>query len=302
MRCTYCRPDFLTNPDSKNDLTLPEIESLVQHLVEHHGVHKVRLTGGDPTARPDLIDIIAAISSIPGIDDLAMTTNGLTLQRDAQAFYNAGLNRINVSIDALDADLFHRMTGIDGLSRVLGGIDAAIEAGIQPVKLNTVVLKNKNEDQLVDLVRFAAKRGVIVRFIEMMPMGPMAANWAERYVDAASMKARLMADGVTNWKRGEQGKSAAEPYEVDTPEGELAEIGFITPMSCNFCAACNRIRIAADGQIFPCLMDEPAGSLVDALRPNFDPERLTQILETALNQKKQEHPITGFVTMTHIGG
>ena len=304
MRCTYCRPAKLENPRGEERLSPEEIEGLVRHLVERHGLRKVRLTGGDPTSRGELTEIIRRVAEVPGVKDLAMTTNGLTLPRRASEYAAAGLGRVNISLDTLDRRRFAKLTGVDGLGRVLEGIDAALEAGLWPIKLNTVVVRGQNEQDLPDLVRFAAERGLEARFIELMPMGPLADRWRERYVPEARMRRRL--DGaIVSWRALEQGHDAARRYRVvldDAWGGREATIGFITPMSCNFCSDCDRIRVAADGTLYPCLMDRPAGSLRPALRSGLDPDRLDGLLAAGLARKAPEHPHDGFAVMTHIGG
>ncbi|MEX2387305.1 MAG: radical SAM protein, partial [Phycisphaeraceae bacterium] len=242
MRCTYCRPALLSQPRGEPMLTPDEIEQLVRHLVQHHGLHKVRLTGGDPTSRSELTQIIGRIAGVAGITDLAMTTNGLTLPHRAREYAEAGLQRLNVSLDTLDAERFARLTGVDGLPRVLEGLDAAEAAGLGPIRINSVVVRGQNERDLPSLVRFGAERGFEVRFIELMPMGPLAEQWAERYVPEAQMREQLDAI-VHHWQPMEQGHDAARRYRVTLDDGAQAMVGFITPMSCNFCAACNRIRV-----------------------------------------------------------
>ncbi|MEX2544833.1 MAG: GTP 3',8-cyclase MoaA [Phycisphaeraceae bacterium] len=301
MRCTYCRPATLTHPRGEAMLSADEIDALVRHLAANHGLHKVRLTGGDPTSRPELTDIIRRVAGVPGITDLAMTTNGLTLPHRACEYAAAGLHRINLSLDTLDPQRFARLTGVDGLARVLAGLDAAEAAGLAPIRINTVVVRDQNERDLPSLVRFAASRGFEVRFIELMPMGPLADQWADRYVPEAQMRARLDPI-VDHWQPLEQGHDAARRYRVTLDNGQRATVGFITPMSCNFCAACNRIRVAADGVLYPCLMDEPAHSLLPALRPRFDADHLDELIAAGLAGKRAEHPHDGFVVMTHIGG
>lgn len=301
MRCTYCRPALLSHPRDEAKLSVDEIEYLVRHLAVHHGLHKVRLTGGDPTSRPELTEIIGRIAAVPGIDDLAMTTNALTLPHRAREYAHAGLHRINISLDTLNPRRFAKLTGVDGLSRVLDGIDAAEAAGLLPIRINCVVVRGQNEQDLPSLVRFAAERGFEVRFIELMPMGPLADQWADRYVPESQMRCQLN-EIVRHWQPLEQGHDAARRYGVTLDDGAQATLGFITPMSCNFCAACNRIRVAADGMLYPCLMDKPVHSLLPALRPWFDGARLDDLIAAGLQQKRQEHPHDGFVVMTHIGG
>lgn len=301
MRCAYCRPGQLDHPRGEPMLTPMEIQRLVGHLVAHHGLHKVRLTGGDPTSRPELTDIIQRLARIDALRDLAMTTNGLTLPHRAKEYAEAGLTRVNISLDTLDRTRFAELTGVDQLDRVLAGIDAAQQAGLSPIKLNTVVIRNHNEQDLPALLRFAASHGLEIRFIELMPMGPLAGQWADRYVCESRMR-RTLAPHIRSWTALPQGSDAARRYRVILDDHTPATVGFITPMSCNFCANCNRIRIAADGTLYPCLMDQPAGSLLPAIRPRFDGDAVDQCLADGLGRKRSEHPHDGFVTMTHIGG
>ena len=301
MRCVYCRPARITRSSQTGQLTPSEIESLVRHLVSNHGLTKIRLTGGDPTARPDLIKIIERLARINGIKDLAMTTNGLSLASHAKDYANADLGRVNVSLDSLNPKRFASMTGVDALKRVLAGIDAAIDAGLTPVKLNTVVLNNENLDDLPALVGYAAQRGVEIRFIELMPMGPLAEHWADRYVPAHRMR-NALSEIITGWQILPQGSDSAQTYDVTLRNGRHTRVGFITPMSCNFCLACNRLRITSDGSIYPCLMDQPRGNLTDVIRPRFDANQLDRLLSKALQAKAPEHPVTGVAVMTQIGG
>lgn len=300
MRCIYCRPEFSSNPRGQVLLTPEEIERLVRHLVQRHGLYRVRLSGGDPTSRPELTQIISRIAAIDGIKEVAMTTNGLTLAKRAREYAAAGLKRVNISLDTLDRDGFERLTGVDGLARVLAGIDAAGAAGLHPIKINAVIIRDQNERDLLELVRFGADRGLTVRFIELMPMGPLADKWSQRYVSEKRMREHLDPH-IVRWTAIEQGHDAARQYRVRLDDGREAAIGFITPMSCNFCAACHRIRIAADGEFYPCLMDEPRGTLLPAIRP-WDGDYLDELLADGLHNKRAEHPHDGFVTMTHIGG
>jgi GTP 3',8-cyclase len=300
MRCVYCRPGFHRN-EPRDLLQAGEIEPMVRHLVTTHGVRKVRLTGGDPTARSGLTEIIRAVAGVEGVKEVAMTTNGLLLGTRAREYREAGLRRVNISLDSLDPERFHRMTGLDQLDRVLEGIDAALDAGLEPVRINTVVLKGENEDELPDLVSFALDRGLEIRFIELMPMGPLAPKWKERYVPAPRMQ-EVLSPRVREWVRLPQGSESATRFRITLDDGREGTVGFITPMSCNFCAACDRIRITADGTFYPCLMDRPGGSLMPALRPTFDPELFDRLLVRGLQGKAAEHPAEGFAIMTNIGG
>lgn len=300
MRCIYCRPAVF-NPTGRDQLLTPsEIETLVRHLISRHGLRKLRLTGGEPTARADLIEIIGRVAKLP-LDDLAMTTNGLTLIRDARKLRETGLKRINVSIDSLDRERFAQITGVDALPRVIEGIHAAIEAGLSPVKLNTVVVRGENNDELPELVSFAASLGVGIRFIELMPMGPLAGQWLERYMTEGEMRETL-SETIADWTPLPMGSESARRYRAQMVDGREVTIGFITAMSHPFCDACDRIRIAADGAFYPCLMDKPACNLMEAIRPDFDGDHLDELLRTGLAQKAEVHPANGYSPMIQLGG
>lgn len=301
MRCTYCRPRAIIDGKSYNHMSHDIIEMVVSHLVRRWGVTKVRLTGGEPTARPDLLDIIGRLSRIDGLCDLAMTTNGLTLPNQAVALRQAGLKRLNISLDSLRTATFERITGVRGPDRVIEGIHAALAAGLTPIRLNTVVLAGINDDELPDLVRFAANLGAEIRFIELMPMGPLADQWTSRYLPAAMMRRRLE-PFVRHWHPIEQGHGSANRFEITLNDECSTTIGFISPMSCNFCATCDRLRLASNGDIYPCLMDQPSGNILSALTPHFNAESLDRVLIDALQGKAREHPVNGFTAMTVLGG
>ncbi len=300
MRCVYCRPVIDRNPRGEVRLTPAELEAIVRHLVQTQGLHKVRLTGGDPTVRPDLPQIIARLAAVPGIDDLAMTTNGLTLADQSARYAEAGLHRVNVSLDTLDAPTFARLTGVDALPRVLRGL-AAAKGVFRQVKLNCVVVRGDNLHHLPDLVRWAAEQDLPLRLIELMPMGPLGDAWAERFVSEADMRAALRGT-VADYDPLPQGADAARRYRVALRGGGHGELGFITPMSCLFCADCNRLRLGADGAVYPCLMDQARGSIIDAVRPRFRPIEFDRVLAEAYEQKAATHPPAGPAVMTHIGG
>ena len=301
MRCIYCRPDSYTNECSSSGLSVSELKDMVGHLVKNHGLRKVRLTGGEPTARRDIVEIVAALASLPGLEDMAMTTNGLTLPRLAGELAGAGLRRVNISLDSTDPALFSAMTGVDRLDLVMEGIEAARRHGMTPVKMNTVVLRGHNEDELPDLVEFAAERQLIIRFIELMPMGPLAEQWSERYVSTDEMLNRI--DTIVAERIPVPGcHGAARYHDMTLKNGKKVQVGFISAMSCPFCSMCDRLRITSDGTIYPCLMGEPDGNILAALRPKFDPELLDRILNESLTNKVVEHPATGIGVMTHLGG
>jgi cyclic pyranopterin phosphate synthase len=301
MQCLYCRPHGYATRRDDSELAPDEIESLVRHLVVSHGLRKVRLTGGEPTVRPDLVEIIERLSVIEGLADLCMTTNGMTLSRQAKELHEAGLRRINVSLDSLSPERFAAITGADVLPRVLEGISAAQEAGMSPVKINTVVMRGQNERELPELLEFAAGRGLEIRFIELMPMGPLHEQWGERYVPESEMR-RTLASVVEDFVPRETNSDAARRYVARLGDGRHASVGFVTAMSHPFCENCDRIRIGSGAQLYPCLMDAPSNNLMPAIRPVFDPDALDQLLAEGLQGKAREHPARGHAVMIELGG
>lgn len=301
MRCLYCRPASMASPRGPGDAELSPLEILqLATTLAHFGLRKVRITGGEPTARADLVEIVGRLASVPGLDELTLTTNGLTLARQARVLAAAGLRRVNVSLDSLDAERFQRITGIDALPRVLEGIDAAIASGLSPLKLNCVVVRGENDHEGPDLLRFAADRQVELRFIELMPMGPLSDRWQERFVSSAETRRRLE-PLVDRWLPRVQHSSPARSFDVLLRDGRSARVGFISAMSCPFCDRCDRVRITADGALLGCLMDRPTLSLLPALRP-FDPAALLDLMDRALSQKPRQHPRLGHSAMVAIGG
>jgi len=300
MRCMYCRPAGPYVRDGGPLLSAGELVQLASHLVRRHGVRKVRLTGGEPTARGDLAEIISRLSSIDGLEELAMTTNGLTLARDAALLRRKGLKRVNVSLDSLDAAVFAAITGANALHLVLEGISAALAAGL-PVKLNCVVLRGRNLDELPRLVAWAAARSLEIRFIELMPMGPLAGMWRRYFVSEAEMR-RVLETCVAQWRPLARTTGAARRWEAVMHSGARTVVGFISAMSCPFCDRCDRLRIGADGSVYPCLMDRPAGTLLEAVRPVFDADRVDALLARWLRNKAAQHGPAGCGIMTGIGG
>lgn len=300
MRCIYCRPGAWRPTDGCAPLTADEIERLVGHLVRYHGLRKLRLTGGEPSMRPDLLDILNRVCNL-GMEDVGLTTNGMTLQRDAMQLRKAGLKRINISLDSLDRQHFARITGQDSLDTVVAGIHAAIAAGFSPIRLNTVVLREENDHDLADLVSFAAKLAAEIRFIELMPMGPLAKQWERYYVPESEMREQL-AGVMTDWTPLDRIPGAARRHVATLAGGQEVTIGFISAMSHPFCDACDRIRIASDGGFYPCLMDRPAENLLASLRPVFRPDVLDQMLACGFAHKAAMHPAHGYSPMIQIGG
>lgn len=283
LRCTYCIPpgfkDFVT---PFNWLTFDEIEQVVA-LLARAGLKKVRLTGGEPLTRPGVSELAWRLRLIPGLGDLSLSTNGTRLAELARSLKQAGIKRLNVSLDTLDAGRFRQITGRDALANVLKGLDAAGEAGFAPIKINMVVMGGVNDDEIDAMVEYCAERHFILRLIETMPLGMAAVS--VRHVNLQPVKQRLqqhygLIDGAI------PGGGPAK-YLV-SPDGRF-NVGFITPLSQHFCASCNRIRLSADGKLYTCL-DGPASLDVGSLlRAGASDIELMSALADALLSKPVRH-------------
>ena len=247
MKCIYCNPDgTLCMPLDTQQMSVDEIIKTVKSMVRV-GIRKVRITGGEPTVRLDLIEIIRCIAALPGIEDLSMTTNGLRLFSLADELKTAGLHRLNISLDSLDAQKFAKITGGGKLETVLAGIDHALAIGLKPIKINTVLIRGINDDEIDGLIDLAKNRPIDIRFIELMPIGHFGESNQDKILTSDEILAKH--PRLKPLQRDEQGAPAVY-YKI---EGYLGRIGFISPISHEFCADCNRIRVSADGQIRPCL-------------------------------------------------
>lgn len=299
FRCVYCMPeDGLSFVPRQEVLSFEEIERLVRVFVAL-GVTRVRLTGGEPLLRRDLPALVARLRAIPGLTEIALSTNGFFLAPLAADLASAGLDRVNVSLDSLDRARFSRLARFDGLDRVLAGIEAAIASGLTPVKLNTVVVGGINDDELVALARFAASLpGTLLRFIEHMPIG-VDGFWTDAsFVPVQAMRQRLgatyelgpLADDTKSHRLADAGPAR---YALATPrDGSHApvQLGFITAVSDHFCATCNRVRLTATGTLQECLAFPGRLSLRDAMRAGaLDDDALAGLVSDALALKGPGH-------------
>ncbi|MCB9730510.1 MAG: GTP 3',8-cyclase MoaA [Deltaproteobacteria bacterium] len=296
FRCVYCMPtDGVSFVPRAEVLTYEEMVVLVRCFVAL-GIHRIRLTGGEPLLRRDLPRLVRALAAIDGVDDLAMTTNGYALAPLAGTLREAGLRRLNISIDTLDAARFARITRTGTLDRVLDGIDAACAAGFGPIKLNAVIVRGFNDDELVPLVRFAAARGAVMRFIEYMPIGVDGFWTDERFMATDAMLERLgdafaIEDPVGYGPSAGIAGEGPAVYRDLTPRGGGAptRVGFISAVSHGFCSTCNRVRMTAVGTLQECLAHPGQLSLRDALRAGADEDTLTRMIADALWDKSSGH-------------
>jgi len=306
LRCVYCMPpEGVDWRPHEGVLRYEEIETIVQAAAEL-GISKVRLTGGEPLVRLGIADLVRMLARIPGIDDLAMTTNGILLARYAEELAEAGLQRVNVSLDTLRPERFQRITRCGRLEDVLAGIEAARLAGLEPVKINTVVIRGMNDDEVLDLARKTREAGWNLRFIELMPVGNgVTGNWRERVVTAAEIQERIKAAlGELEPAKMPTGGGPARYYQLPGARGTL---GFITPISEHFCYQCNRLRLTADGQLRPCLLSDREIDLRKPLRQGTGVAEIKRLIMKAIESKPMQHHLDewerpGNRVMSEIGG
>lgn len=286
LRCVYCLPlNRIPMVKLKDILTLEEIERVVRCAVEG-GVRKVRVTGGEPLIRPGLIDFIRRLRQMASLGEITMTTNGILLAKKAEELAAAGLSRVNVSLDSLRPEVFTRITGRGDLNRVIKGIEAAERAGLVPIKINVVVMRGVNDDEIPELARLSQTRGWHVRFIEYMPVGCAAARWKEWFVPASEILARAAQVGELTPLPREGGGGPARCYRLP---GASASVGVISAMTEHFCGSCDRLRLTADGKIRSCLLAGGEVDIKDMLRGGASDEEITEALQRAAALKPEWH-------------
>lgn len=284
LRCIYCTAHSIPHLTHDDILRYEEIERVVR-VAAGIGITKVRITGGEPLLRYDLDEFVGMLSRIEGIDDISLTTNGILLAKYARELKEAGLKRVNISLDTLREDRFCKITGYDQLDDVLSGIAAAHDAGLEPVKINTVVLKGINDDEVIDFARMSISDGWHVRFIEFMPFGILGSEIAET-VPVPVIRERIQSLGKLEPYSPEKGNGPADSYRLS---GARGTIGFITPVTEHFCHNCNRLRLTADGQLRPCLLDDSEFDIKELLRNGTDADGLEGLLFQAVAQKPERH-------------
>jgi cyclic pyranopterin phosphate synthase len=306
FRCFYCMPKEAMEWQPKAEiLSYEEILRLAEIFVGL-GITKLRVTGGEPMVRRDIESLIARLAKIEGIEDLAMTTNAHFLHGRAQGLKDAGLRRITVSLDSLTSERFALLTGRNELSRVLDGIEAAIEAGLSPVKVNCVAIRGINDDQAVKFAEFARDKGVHVRFIEFMPLDNGQIWRREMVVPGDELRQRIHSIYPLERVKSENLSETARRWRF--ADGAPGEIGFINPVTQPFCGHCSRIRLTADGMIRTCLFSTVEHNLKRLLREGATREELIEFIISTVEKKEDRHHINDpeFVqplrTMSCIGG
>lgn len=284
FRCTYCLPDGWKKTGPLSFLTPAEIFNLVSAFADV-GVSKIRITGGEPSVRTDLVDVIANLAAVNGIEKIAMTTNGWNLDRRVGHWRNAGLSHLNVSVDSLDRNTFHEITGHDKLPVIMAGIDAALGLDFAAVKLNAVLLKSTAEAGFDTWAEFVRDRPIAVRFIELMRTGDNADYFAANYVKGSVVTDWLDANGWQLQTKLKDGGPAAEYGHPDY----AGRIGLIAPYAAGFCDGCNRLRVTARGKLRLCLFGEGGCDLRDLLQHSTDRGALIQRISEALSGKAAGH-------------
>lgn len=302
LRCTYCRPSrSCQSSDPADWLSFDEIARLVGLLVRL-GVRRVRLTGGEPLIRPRLPDLAARLAELPGLVDLSVSSNCVRMGAMADQLYRAGIRRLNVSLDSLRPEVFRRITG-GSLAKVLCGIDAARAAGFRPIKVNTVVMRGVNDDEVESIINYCATRDCTLRLIETMPMGRAGAAVDSQFVDLREVRWRL----ALHHELVPDVMPGGGPARYFLVAGTSIRIGFITPLSQHFCERCNRIRLTVDGELRLCLGQASSMPLRPLLRCGASDGELEASIRLAIARKPERHqfeePSTHCLpVMSRIGG
>lgn len=285
LSCFYCRPsEAVRHLEREEFLSFEEISHIVNLAVDW-GIRKVRITGGEPLLRNNIVELIRMLSRIEGIRDLPITTNGVRLEELAPLLKEAGVSRVNVSLDSLDKKRFTRITGQDNLSQVLRGIEAAKKAGLEPIKINVVILKGINEGEILDFINFALENSLIIRFIEYMPTNGLEQN--DWYFSNSRVKEII----ERKWGRLESisffAGSVTRYYKIDATK---VVFGFISPISQPFCHQCNRLRLTAIGKLKPCLASNLEIDIRKPLREKTGDHEIKMLFDLAMKEKLKERP------------
>lgn len=289
LRCVYCLPEaaprFVPGADLLSDDEVVALAGAFARL----GVSKIRVTGGEPLVRPGLPALLRRLRALPGIEDLSLSTNGVLLAGLAGELKAAGLDRVNISLDTLDPERFKRIARFGDLTSVRDGIEAALEAGLAPVKLNVVAARGMNEDELGAFAALTQDRPIHIRFIELMPMGETGFFSPERRVPLAEMMA---AAGPLEPLTRDESPRGHGPARYYRRPGAAGTVGFISALSCGFCGACNRVRLSSTGTLIPCLDGEDGADLRTPLRSGAGPAELAELIRGAVRSKPESHGMT----------
>lgn len=286
LRCTYCMAEEMEFLPRDQILSLEELHLIAKAFVDL-GVSKIRLTGGEPTVRKGIVELATNLSKLEGLNELVMTSNGVLLDKFAQPLLDAGVTRLNISIDSLKPERFKKMTRFGALDQVLRGIDCALDSGFKKLKLNAVILRGENDDEILDLADYAIERDIDISFIEEMPLGHISSHErAGTQITSRSIK-ECLAD---KYQLTATTESTGGPSRYFQVAGQRSRIGFISPMSDNFCSSCNRVRLTVEGQLLLCLGNEHSLDLRKLIRADdFSEQRLRDAIVNAIGRKPEKH-------------
>lgn len=314
LRCIYCLPEEGIRLMAHDNILAYEEITAIARLAAELGINKLRLTGGEPLVRANLPSLVSMLAEIEAVDDISLTTNGILLKEYASELKRAGLRRVNVSLDSLNQDKFERITRRRKLAEVLQGIEAAKACGLNPVKINMVVMRGVNDNEVLDFARLTVSEGWHVRFIELMPFNlenppeshstQAGGEFQPKFISAEEIKERLGSLGELKPCMGVSGNGPAKYFRFSKAKGT---VGFITPVSQHFCFQCNRLRLTAEGRLRPCLLSDQEIDLRQPLRDGASPEKLKWLITEAVQKKPREHELAqGRVSskrlMSQVGG
>lgn len=285
LRCSYCLPQGFSNfEEPEHWLTFDEIERVMLAFTSL-GIRRIRITGGEPLSRGRIPDLAARLSRLPGLEDLSLSTNATRLKKLAPALMQSGVTRLNVSLDSLNPERFAEITGGGSLDSVIAGLLAAKAAGFVPIKINTVLMKGVNDDEVSDLVRFCIQHGFTLRFIETMPIGDTGRAASAQFVDLQEVRIALEQE----FELIPTVMAGGGPARYVQVAGTDLKIGFITPISQHFCETCNRVRLTVDGVLFTCLGQEDKTELRPLLRAGASLDELQKAIKKAITEKPERH-------------
>lgn len=288
LRCVYCMPEQGVPKIFHEDILTYEELLRLARLSVRLGIEKIRLTGGEPLVRKNLIDFISTLKTITGIQDISLTTNGVLLADQAQALWQAGIKRINVSLDTLNREKFSRITRFDFYDQVWEGIQEAERIGFSPIKINVVAMRGINDDEILSFGRLSLEKPYHIRFIEFMPLGEENGWKAERFISSEDTLQKLQTLGPLYPVNG---RGLDGPAKRMAFAGAKGEIGFISPISEHFCPSCNRLRLTAEGLLRVCIFSDRETDLRTPLRHGASDEQLEAVIQEAILQKPKEHPV-----------
>ncbi len=296
FRCIYCMPKEGVKLLSHNDILSVEEFATLTNILTEYGIKYVRLTGGEPLIRKGVLRLIELLSENKSIKDISITTNGFYLKNMARALKERGIRRINISLDSVREDVFRKITRTGELKNVLEGIEEAKKVGFDPIKINSVIMKGINEEDIYPLLKFARENNLEIRFIEFMPNDYVNGDFRKYFISTEEIKKRIKQKMTPRRKKGH---GPEDTYILE----DGTKVGFISAISHNFCANCNRIRITSTGRLNPCLMSPLGIDLKPGLRPKIDNTLLRSLIEKALHIKPKGHTEKDYIQgMNAIGG